>query len=193
MTGPSSASDPESTPRAIAAHAGFANAADGVVTAAAANAARPVSRPLRVAARDPIGDSVLLGLSALVILMSFVMTTRAGSQVLIPGTNQPLPELCHFRRWTGRDCPGCGMTRAFISFAHGDFAAAWRFNPASWYFYPLVLSQIPFRAWQLWRHRRGLPPLLNSPWGFAPAILLMATVVGQWLWRNLVELWATFA
>jgi hypothetical protein len=85
------------------------------------------------------------------------------------------------------------MTRAFISIAHGDFAAAWRFNPASLYFYPLVLSQLPFRTWQLWRYRRGLPPVFTSSWGFAPAILLMVVVLGQWFLRNLAELWATFA
>lgn len=149
--------------------------------------------PRRVAPRDPIGDWVLLALSTLVVGLSFVMSTQGSTQVLFPGTNQPLPETCSFRRWTGRDCPGCGMTRAFISIAHGDFAAAWRFNPASLYFYPLVLSQLPFRTWQLWRYRRGLPPVFTSSWGFAPAILLMVVVLGQWFLRNLVELWATFA
>ena len=143
--------------------------------------------PPYVAPRDPIGDWILLGVSALVVALSFVMSTQGQTQVLFPGTNQPLPETCHFRRWTGRDCPGCGMTRAFISIAHGDWRAAWRFNPASWYFYPLVFSQLPFRAWQLWRYRRGLPPIFTSSWGLAPAIVLMVVVLGQWLVRHLME------
>lgn len=154
---------------------------------------QPVPRHGFVAARDPVGDWVLLGLSAVVIVLSFLMNMQGTTQVLIPGTNQPLPETCSFRRWTGRDCPGCGMTRAFISIAHGEFVAAWRFNPASWYFYLLVAGQLPFRAWQLWRYRRGLPPLFTSNWGYAPVILLMVSVLGQWLWRNLEDVWGIFA
>ncbi len=32
--------------------------------------------------------------------------------------------LCFFRQVTGWDCPGCGLTRAFILIFHGDFRQA---------------------------------------------------------------------
>lgn len=40
-----------------------------------------------------------------------------------------LPVVCPFRRLTGLPCPGCGGTHAFVAMAHGDFAAAWAYNP----------------------------------------------------------------
>lgn len=37
--------------------------------------------------------------------------------------------LCPFRHLTGYSCPGCGMTRACVSLAHGDVAASLHFHP----------------------------------------------------------------
>ena len=34
------------------------------------------------------------------------------------------PSPCLFRGITGMKCPGCGMTRAFVSFFHGGFVDA---------------------------------------------------------------------
>ena len=36
--------------------------------------------------------------------------------------------LCLFHLLTGRDCWGCGMTRALVSLMYLDFGAAWKFN-----------------------------------------------------------------
>lgn len=36
--------------------------------------------------------------------------------------------LCPFRAVTGLPCPGCGMTRAFCSIGHGEFARAFGYN-----------------------------------------------------------------
>jgi hypothetical protein len=36
--------------------------------------------------------------------------------------------LCLVKNLTGRNCPGCGMTRAVSSAAHGNFGQAWRYN-----------------------------------------------------------------
>lgn len=36
---------------------------------------------------------------------------------------------CLFHELTGWACPGCGLQRALHALLHGDFAAAWRFNP----------------------------------------------------------------
>lgn len=41
------------------------------------------------------------------------------------------PFFCPFRFLTGIECPGCGMTRAFVAAAAGDFAGAIHLNPFS--------------------------------------------------------------
>lgn len=37
---------------------------------------------------------------------------------------------CPSKMLTGYDCPGCGSLRGLHALLHGDFAAAWSFNPA---------------------------------------------------------------
>jgi hypothetical protein len=100
---------------------------------------------------------VLLASAAAVLLLSFVLTVRDHSQVVLPLIGRPLPELCSLRRFTGLACPGCGLTRSFISIAHGDFRAAWTYNPAGLLLFAVVAAQVPFRGYQLWRigHRRA--------------------------------------
>ena len=43
---------------------------------------------------------------------------------------------CPIRWFTGISCPGCGMSRAFISLLRLDFAAAFRYHPM---IYPLLI------------------------------------------------------
>ncbi len=49
------------------------------------------------------------------------------------------PSVCLFRNLLGRCCWGCGMTRAFFSLLHGDFAAAWDYNHRVVIVAPLLL------------------------------------------------------
>ncbi len=36
---------------------------------------------------------------------------------------------CPIKYLTGISCAGCGMSRAWLSFLHGDIAAAWHYHP----------------------------------------------------------------
>ena len=50
--------------------------------------------------------------------------------MLLPtGWESPVP-LCLVKGLTGWDCPGCGMTRAFIFIGHGRLADATAMHPA---------------------------------------------------------------
>lgn len=54
----------------------------------------------------------------------------AAAMLLPTGWESPVP-LCIFKWLTGFDCPGCGMTRAFLFIGHGRLADAATMHPAS--------------------------------------------------------------
>lgn len=103
----------------------------------------------------------LLGLALVVVVLACAMHTQETDRVYLPLLGVPLPPLCMFRFFTGANCPGCGLTRAFIHIAHGDLAGAWRFNPAAFLWFPIIAAQLPYRTWQISRVRRGLPEFFD--------------------------------
>ena len=118
------------------------------------------------------------------LLWGVAVAALATSVILAPG-DLPRLELCVLHRVTGVHCAGCGMTRAFCAISHGDFAAAWGFNPFGFVFYaafvllallPLVERRYPSLGARMWR-RRG------TRIAFA-AVLCSMTVFGLWrLWQ----------
>lgn len=128
---------------------------------------------------------ILVGV-VVAIVLAFALEVRGPTQVGIRGLDGVLPPSCRFRSWTGLDCPSCGLTRAFVSIAHGDFAAAWRFNPVGPLVFAAFLFQAPYRAWQIRRLDRGEEELkwrwVNwSLWG------LMGLALAQWAVRLFIR------
>ena len=75
---------------------------------------------------------------------------------------------CPLHALTGLYCPGCGSTRAMRALLHGDFLAAWHFNPL----FTLVL---PLLAAILITARFSSKPLGRSPlvsWSLLAAVVL---------------------
>lgn len=85
--------------------------------------------------------------------------------------------LCPIRNITGLPCPGCGMTRAFLSLAKFDLAAALEYHPLFWLI-PLIFIVVIFR------HRVALFKRLatNKPliWGIVSLFFL---VYGWRMWH----------
>ncbi len=132
---------------------------------------------------DPLYHWVVLSMCTAVLGLAALLSVRHGRQVLIPVLGTPLPELCMTKRWTGYGCPGCGMTRCFISLAHGDVRAALHYNPAGLLLFAILAFQIPFRSAQLWRLRRGLPELRIGLWSQIVFAVLGVLMIGQWVLR----------
>lgn len=112
----------------------------------------------------------MAGMAALVVLFMFD-----------PSTTRGLYPLCPLHESTGLQCPGCGTLRALHQLTHGNFAAAWGFNP-------FVVSLLPLGAWLLVREAiwlatgRRLPGIITRPWfGW----LLVAGMVVFGVARNL--------
>lgn len=125
----------------------------------------------------------LLGLALVVFGLALVLRVRDDQQVLLPVIGLPLPELCTFKRTSGLDCPGCGMTRCFISLAHGDLARAWRLNPAGLLLFAMLLFQVPYRSLQLWRVRTGRPEFELHRWGTLALASFGGILLVQWAAR----------
>lgn len=96
----------------------------------------------------------------LVLLATQLQLTADGEGVRLLG--RQLPESCATLLAFGLPCPGCGLTRSFVSLSQGDWLAGWRFHPLGPLLFALVLLQLPLRAWRLlWRWRcwrRGETP-----------------------------------
>jgi Protein of unknown function (DUF2752) len=131
----------------------------------------------------------LLVISAAVVLLALVLQVRGEEQVVVPGIGMPLPGTCTFKKYVGANCPGCGLTRCFVSTAHGELGRAWHFNPVGIAFFVVVISQIPFRTIQLWRIRRGLPEIYLGWWGYSLMLIVMGALLVQWVIRLAVQFW----
>jgi hypothetical protein len=139
--------------------------------------ASPTTRP------DPLYHTVLLLVSVGVLLAAFVLSIRNESQVVLPLVQIPLPELCAARQLFGLSCPGCGLTRSFISLAHGDIATAWSYNPAGVWLFAILALQIPFRSIQLCRIRSQQTEF-TIPWAAQFVLLILAVaLLSQWTLR----------
>jgi hypothetical protein len=78
-------------------------------------------------------------LSAGLLLFSLACVAYATGLFDAGRAIEALPPLCLFHRLTGLDCPGCGMTRAFVCLLRGDLHGAWQMHPFS---IPLLLISI---------------------------------------------------
>jgi cytochrome b561 len=124
----------------------------------------------------------LLLLASAVMILTFIMQREGQSVVNFPFTNYPLPQLCSMKRTYGIDCPGCGLTRSFLSIGRFQFAQAMHFNPAGIFVFGLIAVQIPWRITQLARIRKGLPQL-QADWFLWYLGICVVVMVGQWLVR----------
>jgi hypothetical protein len=80
----------------------------------------------------------------------------------------------------GIECPGCGLTRAFVAISHGSFGRAWELNRASFAMYAFVLAQIPWHAVQIWRISCGRQPMFWPVVYYVPIGLAVLLVV-NWI------------
>lgn len=79
---------------------------------------------------------------------------------------------CMIRSLTGIPCPGCGMSRAWLSALKLDFAAAFRCHPLFW--------TVPVVGWLMWKEFRPFHKLWIN---IALTAALTLALLGCWLWR----------
>jgi hypothetical protein len=93
-------------------------------------------------------------------------------------TTAGLFPVCPFHALTGLNCPGCGLTRAFHAFFHGDVLTALHFNALLPVYFLLILYLLASLCLTLIRGR-GLKFRLFSPrvlYGFLALTLVFSVV-----------------
>ncbi len=115
-----------------------------------------------------------VALVVLILAFAAFMLRETGGAGWMPG--------CVFRKLTGFDCPGCGMTRATYAALHGDLPAAFRLNPVG-----MVLLPLAFLALSLevagWVRGKPLPfRIRTGRWG---AAVILVVLVAWWILRNM--------
>ena len=118
-----------------------------------------------------------------VITVAAIFSVQGPEVIRVPALGN-LPGVCLLKRTMNIDCPGCGLTRCFVSLAHGDFVAAWHFNPAGLFLFAIVLYQVPYRSFQIWQIHRTDFDRCHGPWFTASIVwLMLILLLGQWGWK----------
>lgn len=100
---------------------------------------------------DLAWDRTVLSLCAGTLALSLLLTVAPGGDGIqlfglpVPGRS------CASKFLTGLDCPGCGLTRSFLSLAHRRWEEAWHFNRAGGLLFAAMLFQFPYRGLRLLR------------------------------------------
>ena len=136
---------------------------------------------------DTMPHWIFLGISLAVVLLAVLLQVRGEEQVVIPAIGVPLPGTCTFKQYVGADCPGCGLTRCFVSMGHGQLEQAWHFNPVGIAFFAIVAFQLPFRAIQLWRLNSGAAEVRLGWWGYSTMAMVLAALLAQWIVRMILQ------
>lgn len=158
-------------------------------TSAAENA-RPAP-PRRVAPRPRATHHVvLLVFCSMAIVGAFVLGINRTDHIATPWLGVQMPSVCQFRNVTGLDCPGCGLTRAFVSIAHGRITEAIGYNGASLLVFAFVMLQIPYRITQIWRIRTGREELHWPRTTNVVLIVVAAAMFAQWGLKLARHFWA---
>jgi hypothetical protein len=111
------------------------------------------------------------------VLLAWLLYQSGPTASWLPG--------CLFHRWTGFDCPGCGMTRAAHAALHGRLGEALRFNPLGMVLLPAAMVGLGLE-WIGWVRGRPLPVRFRI--GGYWAWWLLAVLLTFWVLRN-VPVW----
>jgi hypothetical protein len=121
--------------------------------------------------------TLCLGLGGVALLLDPVPSEGPGpsggtDRITVGGV--PVPEVCAFKRTLGLPCPGCGLTRSWVSALHGDLGASLAHHPLGW----LLLL---YAAAQALRH---------GSWLTLPSGRGRIEAIGRWLDRALIPMGA---
>lgn len=113
----------------------------------------------------------LLGLAAAAL---YLYQKGSDGVVWLPG--------CSFHKFTGLNCPGCGMTRAAYATLHGHIGEAFRFNPVGMILLPLACTALGLDLVG-WARDKPLPFRIEV--GSKGAWAIATILISFWILRNI--------
>lgn len=137
---------------------------------------------------DRIEHLWILALSLLAVIGAFALDPTGDGRLAVTlplaDVRIALPGLCFSQAVLGVQCPGCGLTRSFVAFAHGRASEAVAFNPMGPFVFLVCLVQIPYRIgayFGLGRESRALQAIRGRldlvTW------MIVVGLVAQWVIR----------
>lgn len=136
----------------------------------------PLARPSTGAGRLPAASE-------------WVAATGAGAlavaALLPPAGVEDGPVVCPLRHLTGLPCPGCGLTRAWVYAAHGEWRESLLAHPFGLLSMALALALVVAVVRARWVRRPApdLEAVVRRPW--------VRVVLGSWLLFAVVRLLVT--
>ena len=91
-----------------------------------------------------------------------------------------MPSICLFHHFTGLPCPGCGLTRSWVSMAHGRFGEALAWHPLG---PSLFLSALIYTIWSAWMALKRPPFPLPMKLQSRLIVSLSLLMLGFWALR----------
>jgi hypothetical protein len=95
-----------------------------------------------------------------------------------------LPPLCPMKSLTGRDCPGCGLTRSFVAIAHGDLHGGVAYHRLGLVLFVAAVYQLWYRPWMIARGDFLPPGRLGWVHRWASRALIVG-LLANWLFAQL--------
>ncbi len=118
--------------------------------------------------------------AAAIVLLSIILKpgTNEDDRVTIFGYKTPV--LCLHRLIFNEPCAGCGLTRSFVSFAHGDVETSYKFHKLGIPLFIVILFQIPLRLYLMKVGIAGYTSFMRKlVW--VPGVIFMIALFINWL------------
>ncbi len=125
---------------------------------------------------------ILLLFAASIIFLSCILSPAPSisqdDRLTIFGFKTPI--ICLHRLIYQRPCAGCGLTRSFVSFAHGDIENSCKYHKLGIPLFIVLLLQIPLRLYLLKVGVSGYTPFVKKLiW--IPVVFCAIALIIHWL------------
>ena len=118
------------------------------------------------------------------LLALFVILTAG---FLLTPADLPKETLCLFKRIFLLDCPGCGLTRAFLCIPRGEWRAAVHYNAAAIPLYGFFLVGFYNQVTQQFPITRGHHIKFSPEFRFVMAQIIVGILLIQWFHKTYIH------